>query len=68
MKDPHANETVIHSDRDLIGRWFLNQKLVERGGTPLWNKVSETFAIGSTSAKQVCRRHDEDPDAIVRVR
>lgn len=57
-----SKEEQIHSDTALIHRWLCNRRLAKRFGTPLSAIVSEVFAVGSTSANQICRRHGFDPD------
>ena len=32
---------------------------------PRWVAVAETFALGSTYARELCRRFDFDPDELV---
>lgn len=59
-----ADRHPLHSDAELVQRWLRAQKPARRVGTGmvLWGKVSHVFCIGSTSAKDVCRRHGFDPD------
>lgn len=59
-----ADSHPTHSDAELIRRWLNSQRpLTKRtGGTFLWAKVKECFAVGSTSAQEICRRHGYDPD------
>jgi len=65
--DNRTDDPQIHSDTDLIDRWFRSQRAGTAGsGVFLWANVEQTFCIGSTSAKQVCRRFGFDPDMKVR--
>lgn len=59
---------TIHTDDQLLHRWLSNLKPIpERGeARHRWAAVRDTFAIGATSAKQVCQRHGFDPDEWVR--
>lgn len=65
-----ADQRPLHSDAELMQRWLgthMRRPEPRLGrGIPLWSKVSEVFCIGSTSAKEVCARHDCDPDKMVR--
>lgn len=66
-----ADRHPVHSDSELMRRWFvaqLNSRISRTlgRGIPLWSKVSEVFCIGSTSAKEVCKRHGCDPDRLMR--
>lgn len=63
-----ADRHYLHSDQELVTRWLRAQRAAKRGGVPLWAKVSEQFCVGSTSAQQICRRHGDDPDRLVRRR
>lgn len=57
-----------YTDSDLMQRWMRQEvrNPAKRGGIQLWAKVSERFCIGSTSAREVCRRHGVTPDTMVR--
>lgn len=35
---------------------------------PLWSKVADRFALGSTYASQLCRKYGLDPDEMVKDR
>lgn len=66
-----ADQHPLHSDSELMRRWFTSQLRTKVSrtlgrGIPLWSKVAEVFGIGSTSAKDVCRRHGCDPDRLMR--
>lgn len=52
-------------DPHLVKRAVLSA--VPRGDrdVPRWSAVSETFALGSTYSKQLCRRFDLDPDVML---
>lgn len=65
----------IHSDTDLVFRWLANLPLSDKrfsGQSAVhmsryrWTAVQDMFAIGATSAKQVCLRHGFEPDEMVR--
>jgi|HubBroStandDraft_3_1064219.scaffolds.fasta_scaffold317405_2 hypothetical protein len=70
MKAPVTSETVadIHTDAQLIFRWLASMTLVkpEKGRWTRAAVVKDMFAVGSTSAGQICRRHGFDPDEMVK--
>lgn len=68
MSELLPTDEQIHSDTALIQRWLASQRLAN----PRWARytrraaVQKMFAVGSTSAAQICRRHGFDPDEKVR--
>ena len=63
-----ADRHCFHADDELMRRWLRQEsnRAAKRGGIPLAAKVSEKFCVGGTSARQICRRHGYNPDALVR--
>jgi len=59
--------TEIHlpDNRELVARALRNAKPSKRGSVVRWAAVADTFALGSTYATELCKRHDLDPDEIV---
>lgn len=56
------------ADDELLRRAVTNarSRRERRGGKqPRWVGVMDTFALGSTYARQLCRRFDLDPDEMV---
>lgn len=49
----------------LVHNAIANARPCEKGERPLWSVVADIFAIGSTSAKTLCRAHGYDPDQVV---
>jgi hypothetical protein len=54
-------------DADLLHRAVKNARANYHKGRkhPRWVAVRDTFAIGSTSAHELCRRFGLDPDELV---
>lgn len=62
-----ADRHSLHSDTELVQRWLRNLKPASRRyGHPMWCIVTEVFCVGSTSAKNICKRHGFDPDYLVK--
>lgn len=51
--------------RIVIGTAVRNAKPHTTADSPRWAAVMDTFAVGSTRAKEMCRSHGLDPDMIV---
>jgi hypothetical protein len=56
------------SDTELVSRFLHGFREAKRGGQPLQAVLCRVFAVGSTSAREICRRHGFDPDVLVRQR
>ncbi len=67
VKPNGADQHPTHTDAELVRRWLHSQRPITKrpGGMPLWARVEYDFAVGSTSAKEICRRHGYDPDKLV---
>jgi hypothetical protein len=51
------------TDEELLRRVVRNARPRKRGrGFTRWIAVMHTFLVGSTLARQLCRRFDIDPD------
>lgn len=46
----------------LVERAVKNARSHDCGESPRWVAVMDTFALGSTSAHEMCRAHGLDPD------
>jgi len=57
-------------DDDLLGRAVRGAKPrlggKARQGRPRWTCVMDLFGLGSTYARQLCRKYGVDPDEMVR--
>ena len=53
-----------YSDTDLVRRAVRNARSAEPGPVPRWVAVKDTFGLGSTYARDLCRLYDCDPDEI----
>lgn len=56
------------SDTSLIHGVLRNLKRTnknKKAPTPRWAVVTDTFAIGSTSARKLCEQFDLDPDELI---
>ena len=49
----------------LVERAIRNAKPRLNGESPRWVAVMDTFATGSTLAKELCKTYDLDPDEMV---
>jgi hypothetical protein len=52
-------------DADLLTRAVRNCRARQSGKAPRWVAVSDTFVLGSTYSRQLCRRFGLDPDEMV---
>lgn len=50
------------SDAQLVERAVRNAAARITGALPRWAAVSDTFGLGSTYAKELCRAYGLDPD------
>lgn len=55
------------ADSELLRRAVRNANPNQRGKGPHWIAVSDTFVLGSTYSRQLCRRFGVDPDGVGRV-
>lgn len=56
-------------DNELLGRAVRECRRGRgRWKGPLWAKVADRFALGSTYAGQLCRRYGLDPEEVVKDR
>ena len=53
-----------YSDADLVRRAVRNARSSKPGPVARWVAVKDTFALGSTYARDLCRLHNCDPDEI----
>ena len=54
-------------DAELLGRAVKASRASASGGYhPRWACVMESFSMGSTYARDLCRRYNVDPDELVR--
>lgn len=54
------------TDSELVGRVMRHMASRKRGRKePLWVRVGDTFCLGSTYSRQLCRKFGADPDAMV---
>lgn len=60
------NSVADIPDAELLRRAVRSARARDRGFSPRWVAVSETFALGSTYSQQLCRRFDLDPDEKVK--
>lgn len=64
MAGPSVSEIP---DEELLRRAVRNCRRGRgRWKVPLWSKVSDRFALGSTFAIELCRRFELDPEEMVR--
>jgi hypothetical protein len=61
---PAERSVADIADRELVRRAVVSAGYGRKSGYR-WARVSDTFALGSTYASQLCRRFDMDPDAKV---
>jgi hypothetical protein len=57
-----------YTDTDLVKSFLNGFRCSAKAPNPLWAHVMQAFACGSTSAREICRRHGFDPDAKVKQR
>ena len=63
---PCAEATVNDiPDNELLGRAVRGCRARLTGKSLRWVGVSDTFALGSTYSRQLCRRFGVDPDEMV---
>lgn len=68
-----ARRLAVQNPESLVQDWgFLNglvrnavANATQSPPGPRWGAVTQALAIGSTSAKELCRRYDFNPDAEV---
>lgn len=53
------------TDTELLKRAITTARPLQLGPMPRWGAVRDTFAVGSTVAKGLCRRFGIDPDETV---
>ncbi len=53
------------ADVELLGRAVRGCRARLTGKSPRWVGVSDTFGLGSTYSRQLCRRFGVDPDEMV---
>lgn len=61
--EPSVNDI---SDGELLGRAVRMRFRGRSRGHPRWVLVMERFGLGSTYAKQLCRKFGSDPDEMVK--
>jgi len=54
-----------YTDKELFKRALRNARPRACGTAPRWVAVMDTFAVGSTVAADICRKHDLAPDEFV---
>lgn len=65
MSEPSVNDI---GDETLLRRAVRSGRRAKTGGEPRWVRVMRLFGLGSTYARQLCRRFDVDPDERVSMR
>lgn len=54
-------DSVKEESLNLVERAVKNAKAHKAGNSPMWVAVMDAFALGSTSAQELCKRYDLDP-------
>jgi hypothetical protein len=66
LENPTPELIADISDEELLRRAVRSARAKSRGFQPRWVAVMERFELGSTYARQLCRRFDFNPDEQVR--
>lgn len=58
-------EIKLPTNAELVARAVRNAKHRDPGSGPRWSAVADSFALGSTYARHLCRLHELDPDETI---
>lgn len=61
-----SKSVVVPPFRELVKRAVSNARPTKGGMHPRWVAVKEVFAVGSTTAQQICEVFDVNPDELLR--